>query len=237
MKKLLKLATPDKRKTIEVASKLKINNKLSEKEIKQFIKSLGTNIEFYEIPSSKTLNPTENRKILIIYFYLKKEHQLKFILREFYKLFDKKTICLFLIFKDQNECGFISFDMQVLNNDLIKQIFKKYTFTSKKIIPNNLKTCLEFENINNNSVIEMFEDLCKKTIYFLDNNKKLEHYLDWDYFYTKKEENDLVKNLKNYKNKLKNTFNNQEKIRLNREIAKINLMLKECRKKITRTKT
>lgn len=231
MEKILILSTNQKKeyKTKEILDSIKSKNNLIERDLNLLKNSLKSNIRIYEIPPSKTLTPNKNLKMLIFYLNLKtnKEHNLKKILNEFYNFLDKKSICLFFVIKDENGSGFISFDTQVLNNNLIKDILKKYTFISKKMLPKKLKECLEFRNVNNTSTNEMFEQMCKEVLYFLNENKKIENQLvDWDYFLKRDRIIKLEKEIKKIKNKIKKTFNNQEKIELNREKEKIENQLK-----------
>lgn len=237
MEKILILSTNEKKKykTIEILDSIKNKNNLIERDLNLLKNSLKSNIGIYEIPPSKTLTPNKNLKMLIFYLNLKtnKEHNLKKILNEFYNFFDKKSICLFFVIKDENGSGFISFDTQVLNNNLIKDILKKYTFISKKMLPKELKECLEFRYVNNTSINEMFEQMCKEVIYFLDEkkqsdeNKKIENqFLDWKYFLERERIIKLKKEIEKINKKIKKSFNNQEKIELNREKEEIKNQLK-----------
>lgn len=224
-----------KYETLELLSQINKND-FKQEEIAILEKSLNKTFNLSLFRSSETLHPNDVEKdILIFQFSLNKENKLKQIIRILYSIKGLKSRHLFFIFKVKSIGFYLSFNNSILNDEITKKIFKSKHYISNKLIDfEDLEKIFSFNKSDLISIKQIYSDICKKILYFIENGALSSSNIDWEYFDQINSLNKLDKLRKSLLTKFKKSFIPRERIELNNEIKEIDNEIKIIKDKLNK---
>lgn len=207
----------NKYKSIDFKNKFK--DKFETSELNKIFNSIGENVDIKEINSLATKSPNENKKLIFIDYVLlsNKFHYHKNVTDFFLKAFNREQPVI-LITHHKNKCA-ISFNTFSLKNQVIKNILKKYTYTSNFFEKENLDKILPLTQINSNSIIDFFDESCRRVIYYEKvNNFDFSYTITWEVIKLLLEISEKEKEIKKLNNKYKNNYNQSQKYEIHKQM-------------------
>lgn len=233
MKNILTESKKTKYEILEFLPRIDKND-FKEEEIDVLVKSLNKTFYLSLFSSSKTLHPNDSEKdILIFQFSLSKENKLKQILKILYSIKGLKSRHLFFIFKVKLDGFYFSFNNFLLNDEITKKIFKSRHYISDKLVDfEDLEKIFSFNKSDLISIKQIYSDICKKFLYFIENGVLPSLNIDWKYFDQVSSLNKLNKSRKSLLSKFEKSFIPRERIELNNKIKEIDNEIKMIKEKL-----
>lgn len=235
MKKIKSISNFNSFRTEAIWEKIskKVTNKYSEFEIKIALNSLNDKIILYEISSSKTIKSSERKKLLIFEISIKsnKKNNLELISGIISKSFESIQP-LIIIFNHLNTFS-VFLKINCLNNEFFKNNLKKQSFITNFYSSDEKERFLNFENINLNSIFEMFDEMCRQIVY-QEFYKKYDFNtnITWEIIDSMYELQKIDKKCNIIAKKMNKSYDEQEKILFLRETKKLKERKREILKNI-----
>lgn len=223
----------NKYKSIDFKNKFK--NKLDISELNKIFKSIGENINVWEINSLITKSPNENKKIIILNYILlsNKMNHYKTVSNFFLKIFNREQpIILICTYKNNYSISFNAFS---LKNSIIKEILKKYNYIGEFFDENNFNRVLPWKEISLNSIIDFFDESCRRIIYY-EKTKNLwfSYTITWEVikilFLISNKEKEIIQ----LNNKYKKIYNESEKYNIHKNIKSIEEEIQKLKDKLSK---
>ncbi len=223
----------NKYKSIDFKNKFK--NKLDISELNKIFKSIGENINVWEINSLITKSPNENKKIIILNYILlsNKMNHYKTVSNFFLKIFNREQpIILICTYKNNYSISFNAFS---LKNSIIKEILKKYNYIGEFFDENNFNRVLPWKEISLNSIIDFFDESCRRIIYYeKTKNLSFSYTITWEVikilFLISNKEKEIIQ----LNNKYKKIYNESEKYNIHKNIKSIEEEIKKLKDKLSK---
>lgn len=204
---------------------------------KKFFNSIGENINVYtlQFPNSTI----EIKKIQIFKLLLKseKEHNYRFIIKFFLKLFPKNTPLIFII-KYKKEYSFIiKMDILIEKNPKLKTIINR-NYYATKFLSKDLYEVLFFklQNVDNMSLLDKFDELCRQIIYVDKTLEKDQVYVSWELINLIVDKFMILSKINKTRRKMNNHSNQSIKFDLHKQIEELKQNLKSIDEKISNYK-
>lgn len=194
--------------------KNKVINKLDLPQLNKIFNSIGENIEIWEISSSITKQPDQKQKILFIkYNLLSGKQQNQKVVNDFFINIFSRKIPLIIIASYSKQFN-VTFDAASLNNNIIKTILKKYSYSTNFYNIDFIDDFFDWNEINKNSVFDMFDEMCRRIIYKEKQENKFSVLITWEIIEKKMRINKLEKEKSLLSKKINNANNHFETIEL-----------------------
>lgn len=172
-----------------------------------YIKEISTNI----------LKIKETKKILVFNFEIT-NNKINEIVKIIYQLFNKtQPIILEIKFNDN---FYYSLNNGCLMNENINTIFKKNYYVSELLNINELPSEFTFDNLNKNSILDLFFDICYKFIFFyvLKIDKPFKPNISYKALIAYSQNKNHLKKIKSLNKKITQTHNFQNVENINKQI-------------------
>lgn len=201
------------------------NKKGIEKEIKLINNSLGKNIFFQDLITSNVNGI--NQSLIYIKSNLKIEKNINNVSKVIFSCFKSNP---FIFEFSKTDYSYYLINSSFLENiDLdqtLEKITKKKSFILIKIEYNKFNDLLKYENLNNNSVLDMFDDMVYKIIflYILKINRPFKKHIKYETMHKYNEIEKINKKINNLIKGCKKIYNNQKLIEVNKQIQELKVL-------------
>lgn len=200
------------------------------KEINLTINTIGKKIYFQDLIT--TLIDGKQQSLIYLKTNLRIDKNIGLISKIFHSYF-KFNPYIFEFYK--THYSYYMINTSFLKNDdldfLLEKITKKKTYILLKIEHNNFSNFLKYEELNKNSVLDMFEDIVYKIVflYVLKLQMPFKKHINYITLYKFYEIKNLENKLKLLLTKSKKVFNSSRLIDINKQIISVKNDIKEAK--------